>query len=276
MSLFTRPTIHLIGRTSRIGLGLQAIGLEADIEVVGRETYSKWIGDDGELAFESYMAGMPDASHHVFVLLAAITNPKQIGSLYDLNVELPLSIARVINSKNASIITLGTALERFNSLSNPYVESKRLLAAAALDPAFSSWTHIRLHTVFGGGIPSPHMFTGQILSAIQSGQKFKMSDGHQLREYQNYLTIAKWIHKIWQSGETGLHEICFGAPVSLGSLAEYIFDTLGRPEQLARGALNEPINEIYSPDFFQATAFDLSTDFDAKNEVALWLMDWLA
>lgn len=181
------------------------------------------------------------------VFAAGITDPAAPAEqLWRSNVAFPIAVIEAtVHRKSVRYLTLGTAFEHFPEYAqaNPYVESKRrlwgCLQAAGTLTRDQRALHVRLHTVYGGR-PKSHMFLGQMITALCDNTPFRMSSGHQLREYHHVHDVAGGLLAIldseWSFGAEPL-VLSAGDPVRLADLARAVFFTCGRTNLLMVGAI---------------------------------------
>ncbi|CAA7615900.1 conserved hypothetical protein [Magnetospirillum sp. LM-5] len=141
-------------------------------------------------------------------------------------------------------LTIGTVMEHAERMeaTNAYVASKTRLAQrlrAMLPP--QRHLHVRLHTLYGGR-PAPHMFLGQMIAALATGQSFRMSAGTQWREYHHVDDIAAALAHLlameW-SFPAGL-DLSSGDAIRLRELAQAAFARFAILDRLQIGALLHP------------------------------------
>jgi nucleoside-diphosphate-sugar epimerase len=106
--------------------------------------------------------------------------------------------------------------------------------------------HAQVHTLYGGGAPSPHMFVGQIAHALRQDVPFEMSPGRQLREYHHVDDEVAAVHALLATDLAGVVTISHGAPCTLRDLAVHVFAAFGRHELLRVGARPEPPDDNYA------------------------------
>lgn len=107
--------------------------------------------------------------------------------------------------------------------------------------------HIRFHTVFGATTPQPHMFLGQILTSLLSGDDFRMSSGTQFREYQHVDDVVAAIGIVTSNRGSASATISHGNPIQLGELAHSIFESFDRLESLKVGSLPDQVPDVTAP-----------------------------
>lgn len=146
------------------------------------------------------------------------------------------------------VVTIGTVMERLVAHPNAYVATKAALGrhVEARAAAGDAVTHLQVHTLYGGGEPSPFMFLGQMCSALREGRPFEMSPGRQLREYHHVNDDVTAMHAILGAGLDGVLAISHGQPCTLLDLATRVFEHLGRMDHLRAGARPEPPNDNYA------------------------------
>jgi nucleoside-diphosphate-sugar epimerase len=204
-----------------------------------------WQHPDGLLrAIDATAAGWDDFD----VLLACGTTDAGAhrSSLIASNVALPLAVIDALTPRaRTRFVTFGTVFEQFpaHAAGNAYLASKcALWDGLDARPALARngrTLHLRLHTVYGGP-PRPHMFLGQMVSALRDGAPFPMSSGQQLREYHHVDDIADavlgLVSRSWNHGADPV-VLSSGRPVRLADLASAVFTACGRPDLLRVGAL---------------------------------------
>ena len=164
--------------------------------------------------------------------------------LQTINVDVPLALLGWLQDDPARaadrLVTFGSALEEHAELvaANAYLASKHALFCRWKEVASQRWTHLRLHTLYGGHKPPPaHMFAGQMLKALQDGVDFSMSDGMQLREYHHVDDIASSVIELLRvEDRSNLIELSSGQPIMLRDLATAIFTHFNALDRLRIGA----------------------------------------
>lgn len=237
----------IIGGSSRIAQRFIAANPREHFVVAGRQDIETWLADDGESAFERFVDSLPVVPNNVH-LFAAVTDPRSnIDVVTAVNVALPGTVLDVAKSSGFAVTTYGTALESLGPSTNPYLESKRAVAALVDDAADSGVDamHVRFHTVYGAGLPQPHMFLGQILDALVANKPFDMSSGEQLREYHHVDDLVEALNILSAARPSRWVTISHGMPVQLKALAESIFSSFERTELLNIGAIDSAPNEVF-------------------------------
>ena len=154
-----------------------------------------------------------------------------------------------INLRN--FVTLGSVQEsdpqifvknNYLQAKNRWLEIHRGLGEQSL--------HFQLHTVYGNPLRKAS-FLGQITQSLLDGAPFAMSDGTQLREYQNVEVIADTISRLILGKESPRAENTFvlshGDLLSLREIAEYVFSHFGRIADLKVGSLPKPSWDLCTP-----------------------------
>ncbi len=159
---------------------------------------------------------------------AEITNANaDIGEITLANFHLPVFLSEQSTALDYRLITFGTVMEQIPkyAMSNPYLESKLRFYneyQSNIDWANSN-LHVQMHTLYGGKHIHPHMFLGQIYSALIHKKSFKMSGGIQIREYHHVDDVAKGIRLLVGTQQNGVNNISHGFPEKLKDIAESIF-----------------------------------------------------
>ncbi|MCK1574592.1 NAD(P)-dependent oxidoreductase [Bradyrhizobium sp. 174] len=207
-----------------------------------RLDYSPWTrekaADEVASYFERRAARTPDA----WVLVATgITDPARSRDEHDrVNYVLARNVVEGARRCGLKVATFGSIMERFvgDPGYNPYVASKIRLAnfVEDLSAREGGVIHIRIHTLYGGGRPSEHMFLGQIYDAIVRKVPFEMSKGAQLREYHHVADEVSAIVQLLHSDTKGAFDLNHGQPIRLCDLATHIFAAFGCLDKLHVGA----------------------------------------
>lgn len=180
-------------------------------------------------------------------------------------------------------ITFGTMLETFDAIiaHNRYAQSKsalgRWVESAARDGLAGRIGHLRLHTLYGGGDPTPHMFMGQMLAALRARRRFPMSDGRQLREYHHVEDVAGAVER-WLDRpliEPAALTLSSGRALRLADLAQAVFERIGRRTDLDVGAIAAPPAENLDRAFPPSPDWLLLPSRDPLEGVAEWMTERL-
>lgn len=183
-------------------------------------------------------------------------------------------------------LTFGTAMERFPGAAtvNPYVASKASLAdwlseQARLPDLRARIMHLQLHTLYGGDRPLPHMFLGQMVSALRAGRPFAMSAGTQLREYHHVADVAQAGVRLLSRAhwpEEPVLALSTGRPVRLADLATVVFTMMQRQADLKIGALSSARAENFELIFEPAPDWLLGAPREPLSAIADWVRQMLA
>lgn len=239
--------IFVLGSRGRLGQAICARYAEEDIVRVDRSVYQSWSDSDANTsAIEKYFSQSVSEQSVVYICSGLLDPQLTENQLQAVNYHLPRNVITAVGARGVRVVTFGTAMERTLS-SNSYVQSKQLLSqfVEAANAAGASATHVRIHTLYGNGEPAAFMFLGQILNALRTNSNFAMTMGRQLREYHHVDDDALAIRSLIDKKVTGAVELSNGEPITLRSLAEAIFESLGRSHLLKLGALPEPVAENF-------------------------------
>lgn len=188
----------------------------------------------------------------IVVNTVGILDPhKSQSQIEALNVDFPLRLFNAIQPLDGKLATFGTILEEFPDLCkpNPYLASKLKLGKTLMSMGSentSTFAHFRLHTWYGGLNLHPHMFLGEIVKAINSNEKFKMSSGMQLREYHHIEDDVSCIMKLLEHNAGGVLQISHGGAKPISEIAENIFSYFHKESLLQINPKSEPPNENLS------------------------------
>jgi nucleoside-diphosphate-sugar epimerase len=241
----------IIGGRGRLGQAIARAYPAADALCLDRAVYEGWSEAGAEDFVARFFAPWAGSASTVFVA-SGLLDPKLAPAEHlKVNYDLPRNIIAGAAALDLKVVTFGTVMESLLAQHNPYVQSKAALGrhVAELAMAGRPVAHVRVHTLFGGGPPSPFMFLGQILTALRQRTPFNMTLGKQLREYHHVDDEARAIRALDAAGVRGVFDLSHGDPVSLRELATTVFAAFGAADLLHLGALPEPLEENYSTVF---------------------------
>lgn len=272
----------LLGASGRLGSALRRT-LPAERTVcIDRDTCEHWSGPDGADAVRRHFEcdGLDGATVYV---AAGLIDPRLPAMAHArANVGLPVNLMAGLAGSRAHVVTFGTVMERLLAAApagNPYLASKIMWArhAGELIAAGRRLSHIRVHTLYGGGLPAPAMFLGQIVHALRSGEDFRMSPGRQLREYHHVDDDARAIVTLVSlAAAPASVDLNHGRPVRLAELASHLFSTLGDAGRLKVGALPAPDDDNYGEVLPVPEPLAASDFRDTLAGVTAYLADCLA
>lgn len=239
----------IIGASSRVAQRFVALTPEIPTLSVGRREVSDWLKPGGSAELDEFL-GRSGIDWDDVNIFTGITDPKaHADDLEAVNVQLPRLFLSRAEAFGFAVTTYGTALEVLSPAPTAYVASKQRLfdliersRGGGVDAM-----HIRFHTVFGASVPQPHMFLGQMLTALVSGDDFRMSSGTQFREYQHVDDIAAAIQIVNSNRDRGAVTIAHGQPIQLGELAQRVFESFDRLDSLKIGALPDQVPDVTAP-----------------------------
>lgn len=210
--------------------------------LLDRSDYSPWTREGTADDVASYFERLAARAQDAWVLVAAgVTDPARACDEHDrVNYVLARNVVEGARRCGLKVATCGSIMERFvrGTADNPYLASKVRLGNFVEDFAAREGgvVHIRIHTLYGGGPPSDHMFLGQIRDSIARNVQFEMSEGTQLREYHHVVDEVSAIIQLLRSNLNGAFDLNHGQPIRLCDLATYIFATFGCLDKLKVGA----------------------------------------
>jgi nucleoside-diphosphate-sugar epimerase len=208
--------------------------------------------EQGSDAWARQLNPVLSAKNCDLIFANGLTDPK-LGekALFEANLEFPKKIAALATRyPSTRFLTIGTIQENFPDLcaSNPYLLSK-LELGRWVESQFKIYPgrfiHVRLHTVYGSDV-KPHMFLGQMISALRLETTFEMSSGDQLREYHHVDDIASSLTALLATEWSELGstiDITSGDPLRLADLARAVFRASGRDDLLKIGSLPRASSE---------------------------------
>lgn len=265
----------LVGGRGNLSLALQQVYEGQNLRIIGRDTAYKWTTQDAENQIHKDLDSIgikPD----LIINAAGQVNPNASpNELLSLNFHLPKNLERYAHNHGVKLVTFGTVMENLEDLSrsNAYLNSKRLYfeyLAEKVTPDSES-LHLQIHTWYGVAVPHRHMFLGQMFSALEKKELFKMSSGNQLREYHNIYDDIDAVQFLLSKNAKGVFEINHGETLSLVEIATSVFDFFKSRNLLKIGSLLTPEYEIIEKKFepskflesvnFRATSQGIITDF---------------
>lgn len=253
--------MYVLGGRGRLGRSLAASHPAHDVAVLDRTIYENWWKAGAGSEVSRYFEKAPAGS--IAVVAAGVLDPMASASLHHkVNVELPRNVMDGANNLGLRVVTFGTVMEQFVAHQNPYVQSKAELGRLVAERAAigADVVHVQVHTLFGVGQPSPHMFLGQMLAALQDGRAFDMTLGRQLREYHHVVDDVSALEVLLAKPIRGVVALSHGEPCTLRDIAIHIFERLKRIDLLRLGARPEPPDDNFSttlarPEWLEAVTF---------------------
>lgn len=252
--------IFILGSRGRLGQAIAAQYNPNDIVCVDRDVYESWSGSDASTAIREYFSRW-QLEQSVVYLCSGLLDPRLTADeLLAVNYQLPRNVIESVAPLGIRVVTFGTAMEH-TLTNNSYVQSKLKLSlfVESANACAALATHVRIHTLYGSGEPSPFMFLGQILSALRTDSPFAMTMGRQLREYHHVDDDAAAIKSLIDARITGAVDLSHGQPVTLRNLAEAVFNAVDKSQLLQLGALPEPAEENFNLVFDLPEALKKST-----------------
>lgn len=239
----------VLGARGRLGHAI-ALSLPADLVTApARSVYAEWWHDGASDLVSRFLEDRASSVGTVYVAAGLIDPSRPSDEHQKVNYLLARNVIEGATKLGFRVVTFGTVMETVvgDRSANPYFASKVRLGNFVDDFSVKSdlVLHVRIHTLFGGGLPDGFMFLGQMLHSLVNHSEFKMSPGTQLREYHHLDDEVAAIGKLLASGATGSIALSHSAPVTLKDMANYIFDTFKCPELLRVGALPGPANDNY-------------------------------
>ena len=238
--------IYIVGSRGRLGRQIAIEYGSTKVISLDRNTYQDWSISGGEKKVSLYFGDKANNRSIIFVTSGLLNPNSSSEDLYKVNYNLPKNILKGTSQLGVKVVTFGTIMEDNVITENNYIQSKLALsefisASSEIDLAL----HLKIHTLFGVGMPSPFMFLGQMLSAICQGQVFKMTSGNQLREYHHVVDEVRAIREAVEQNQLGVLNLSHGIPVRLKDVAKAVFKRMDRKLLLSVGVVPEPIKENY-------------------------------
>jgi len=243
--------IFVLGTRGRLGRAIRSAYAD-DVVAVDRGQYQEWWQTGSENKVAEFFGSQTDGSDSVVFVATGLLDPRLSEDEHvRVNYMLPRHIIEGATPLGLRVVTFGTVMEGLIRDKNPYIQSKTMLSDYIADfPAVENRPlHLRLHTLYGLGTPSPFMFLGQIYRALLNETFFEMSPGNQVREYHHVEDEAESIRVLTEARVEGVVNVNHGAPVTLKDIAAYVFKAFGAEHLLRIGALPEPKDENYETVF---------------------------
>jgi len=243
----------ILGSTGQLGACILANLGDDNSHVVSRREIQAWCDlKSGELTAEiDGLLKLDNADKNLLFYALGETNPSASPhALNRVNFELPRKILEASVGLPVQIVTFGSVHEQ-TDISNPYMDSKKKLFSLFGEESDAlQWIHFQLHTLYSEGEPHRHMLLGQILSSIRSRQKLRMTNGLQLRQYHHLEDVVKIVLKTLDfSSSVNLQQINGPETLSIGRLAETIYEEFGCQDLLELGNLVQDSAEIFEAKF---------------------------
>jgi nucleoside-diphosphate-sugar epimerase len=247
----------LLGGRGRLGQAIRGSYSEDEMVALERDVYAAWSNHGATDAVTDYLAQAGADEESIIFVASGLLDPRSPeDDLRGVNYRLPCNVIEASRKLGSKVVTFGTVMEALLHEGNPYVRSKAELGEYVATMDAPGVVHVRIHTLYGGGAPSPFMFLGLVRAAILDNAPFAMTQGRQLREYHHVMDDAHAVRTILESGASGCIDLSHGNPVSLRDLAKYVFASLGASELLELGALPEPREENYTRVFPRPAMLD--------------------
>jgi nucleoside-diphosphate-sugar epimerase len=242
--------IYLIGGNGRLGRALVGEYASAEVVALDRAVYQSWSREGAEADVARYF-GRQETDAVIFVTSGLLDPRLPPDMLLGVNYLLPKNVIAAVTPLPMRVVTFGTAMEALPQATNPYIESKRRLSEYVDNVAQKGGAalHLQIHTLYGIGEPTSFMFLGQIVGAIRRNGEFNMTSGRQLREYHHLADEVRAIRWLAGSPLRGTVGLSHGNPVTLSSIAESVFESLGKRNLLKLGVLPDPAEENYKKTF---------------------------
>lgn len=238
----------VIGSSGRLGQALlRQFGADA-VTCLPRAVYAPWCAEGQAASVARHFAALGGPGDTLYVAAGLLDPRLPEADHAAVNLALPRNLIDGAAPLGMAVRTFGTIMESLLAGQNAYIRSKSALGlhAAAAAAAGLPVAHLRIHTQYGGGAPSPFMFLGQIAASLRAGTTLSMTSGRQLREYHHVDDDAGAVAQLEAAGLHGMVDVNHGAPVTLRALAEHVFAAFDASALLAVGALPEPPAEHYN------------------------------
>lgn len=240
--------LQLIGGRGRLGQALLRHSGHRNVRLIPREVYENW-WQTGSAEQAAHYFALNATAGDIVCVLSGVLDPNQPQDVHDqVNFALPSHVAEGALEAGLRVVTFGSVMERFMALPNRYVATKARLAEriSRLAEGGAPAVHLQIHTLYGGGPPSPFMFLGQMYEALKEQRPFAMSSGRQIREYHHVDDDAVAIKLMLDAGVSGIAHISHGEAITLRDLALGVMKAIGKESQLLLGELPDPPSDNFA------------------------------
>jgi nucleoside-diphosphate-sugar epimerase len=245
----------VVGARGRLGKSLVSHLPVSKTLALDRSVYASWTHAKGAEAAANFLKEYSGTDSVIYVA-SGLTDPKRpLEDHLKINLDLAKNIIEGASRQGIRVVTFGTIMEAIvgHDSPNPYFNSKLRLNDYVLAASREEkLLHVRLHTLYGGGAPAPHMFLGQLFDAIRKKETFRMSAGTQLREYHHVEDDVVAIERLVSAGISGAINLSHGAPVQLGGLARHVCEQFDCLDRLEVGAIQTADSENFDRIFERA------------------------
>lgn len=253
ISQYACLVIVLVGRKGNLSRALQREFYAEEIRIFGSDVANSWAIDGGDEQIEIDLESL-EINPRLIINTAGLLNPNSnLSRLLDVNFQLPKNLEFYSRKRGIKLVTFGSIMENLDDLSksNPYLLSKRQYFEFFKKEVLPNTTslHLQIHTWYGGVSPHPHMFLGQMFSALKKRAVFEMSDGIQLREYHNIFDDIAATQYLLNQDAKGIIQINHGQSLPLREIAISVFDAFNSRDFLKIGSLKSPDFEIIEKRF---------------------------
>jgi nucleoside-diphosphate-sugar epimerase len=239
----------ILGARGRLGQAIVSSLPSDSITALPRSDYSEWWHNGAADLVSRFLEERKSSLGTIYVAAGLIDPSLSSDEHQRVNYYLARNVIMGASKLGFKVVTFGTVMETVvgSGSANSYFASKIDLGNFVENFSIKSnlVLHIRVHTLFGGGLPDRFMFLGQILHSLLSHSEFKMSPGTQLREYHHIDDEVIAIEKLLESGATGAIALSHNEPIALKDIAKYIFNAFNCSKLLSIGALSGPANDNY-------------------------------
>jgi nucleoside-diphosphate-sugar epimerase len=245
----------IIGGNGRLGSALaKTLGM-GNTKCLERSVYVDWWREQSDDKISRLFQQLGQPGDRIYVAAALIDPSKSAEDHKRINVDLPINISGAARA-GMKIVTFGTVMENLvgDDTTNPYYASKKKLGRFISEFSIQNnhALHLQLHTLYGGGAPTPFMFLGQILKSLKEPAPFKMTSGLQLREYHHLDDDIAAIELLAEEDQSGCMTISHGEPIKLRDLATHLFAGFDQMDLLKVGALVSSSIENFDSEFLRS------------------------
>lgn len=267
----------VVGANGRLGTAICTALGAGEVIAPARSIYVDWWQPGMDKEIGAYLDKLDVPIECIFIA-AGIIDPEVPALIHEqVNFHLPRHILSAAEPRGIRVITFGTMMEVISEAKqvSAYIASKCALAQHVQDGSLNA-LHVRVNTLYGGGAPTPRMFTGQMVAALATRSPFRMSPGNQLREYHHVDDEAQAILALASSSHRGVLNLNHGAPITLADLAHRTFEAFGALNLLCLGALPAPKNERFDVEYNRDPTLREFSFRDALVAMPLYVRECLA
>ena len=119
--------------------------------------------------------------------------------IWKANFETPLELLKLAEKLGSKIISIGSILEKVNSFSSPYIDSKRKFTEEITHSHSQNFKAVSILTPIVFGLEQEHVFVTEIINAGISKVPMNLESPNAIREFIHVSDLARVIMKLLNS-----------------------------------------------------------------------------